>query len=197
MSFTNGKFGLLTIRKEISPDIFYCDCACGNELHVWRSLLANDVQKDCGMCRATGRKSSGGLAGHVRYYKRKDGRPSQKHSGEYNSYMAMKQRCYHEKYDAYPRYGGRGIRVCKRWMLPRGEGFRNFIADMGIRLRGLTLDRKDPQGHYEPTNCRWSDREVQANNQRRWLYPDGVPKLECYRAMEQRIESEFEEQHPY
>ena len=50
MSFRNGKFGRLTIRKQVAPDIFYCDCICGNELHVWRSLLANDVQVDCGIC---------------------------------------------------------------------------------------------------------------------------------------------------
>jgi len=202
VSFTNGKFGLLTIRKEISPDIFHCDCACGNELHVWRSLLANNVQKDCGMCRATGRCGRGnfrpGLAGHVRRYKRRDGSKGRKQSGEYNSYSAMKQRCYDEKYHAYPLYGGRGIRVCKRWMLPDGEGFRNFIKAMGVRPVGKTLDRIDPQGHYEPTNCQWADAETQQKNKRLHLYPDGdVPKLESYRAMEQRIEEEFEEQHPY
>jgi len=200
VSFANGKFGLLTIRKKIAPNIFLCDCACGNELHVWRSLLANDVQKDCGMCRRKFGRGNYRLwsAGHMRRYKRIDGRIGRKQSGEYNSYTAMKQRCYDKNYHAYPLYGGRGIRVCKRWLLPGSEGFKNFIADMGPRPIGTSLDRKDPQGHYEPTNCQWGDKETQSTNRRPVLYPDGdVPKLEGYRAMEARIEEEFAGTHPY
>ena len=107
----------------------------------------------------------------------------------------MRQRCENPNNQAYGDYGGRGITICKRWTLPRGEGFRNFLADMGPRPSGKTLDRIDPQGHYEPTNCRWADAEVQANNQRRYLYPDGdMPPVEDFASMEKRLEEEL---HPY
>jgi hypothetical protein len=103
----------------------------------------------------------------------------------------MKQRCLCPTHHAYKDYGERGIRVCERWLLPNGQGFKNFLADMGPRPSGLTLDRKDPQGHYEPFNCRWADKETQANNQRRFVYPDGEPPVESYAAMEARLMEEL------
>jgi hypothetical protein len=85
----------------------------------------------------------------------------------------MVRRCSYSKHHAYADYGGRGIRVCERWLLPKGEGFRNFVTDMGPRPQGMTLDRRDVQGHYTPDNCQWTDRDEQYRNQRRFLFPDG------------------------
>jgi len=65
--------------------------------------------------------------------------------------------------------------VCERWKLPRGEGFRNFLADMDPRPAGKTLDRINPQGRYEPTNGRWADAKVQANNQGRIIWKHCTP----------------------
>jgi hypothetical protein len=76
--------------------------------------------------------------------------------------------------DDYSRYGGRGITVCDRWLVPGGQGFLNFIADMGPRPVGKTLDRENPNGHYNPSNCRWADNDTQHANQRRYLWPGGV-----------------------
>lgn len=75
----------------------------------------------------------------------------------------MKKRCYNVKSKSYMDYGGRGIRVCERWLL----SFSSFVLDMGPRPTSQhQLDRTDNDGNYEPSNCRWSTRIVQARNRR-------------------------------
>lgn len=92
-----------------------------------------------------------------------------KRSPTYNSWRAAIERCHYERHPYYADYGGRGIEVCDRW---RGEdGFANFLADMGERPDGLTLDRVDVHGNYEPGNCRWSDIKTQRWNRRDMLHP--------------------------
>lgn len=78
------------------------------------------------------------------------------------SWTMMKQRCYNTNAPDYDYYGGRGIRVCSRWL----ESFDLFFEDMGLRPEGLTLDRVDVNGNYEPSNCKWSTAKEQRNNQR-------------------------------
>lgn len=110
----------------------------------------------------------------------------------------MKERCYGTTKPEYPHYGGRGIRVCERWLLPNGEGFRNFLADMGPRPFDKTLDRINPQGHYEPTNCRWADRKVQVANRGCIIWKHAEPPpVEDYSAMEARIEADMAELMPF
>lgn len=83
----------------------------------------------------------------------------------YRSYHAMIQRCTNPKLDKYAYYGAVGITVCDRWRL----SFFNFLADMGERPEGTSIDRwPDPAGNYEPANCRWATPKQQAENKRKW-----------------------------
>lgn len=78
----------------------------------------------------------------------------------YGGWQQMILRCHDPKNSIYYRYGAVGIRVCDQWR----ENFQNFLADMGERPSGMTVDRIDPMGNYEPSNCRWADAKTQRNN---------------------------------
>src|SRR5256885_16783445 len=96
----------------------------------------------------------------------------------YSSWTSMIQRCYTPSYDSYRDYGARGIRVCDRWRV-----FANFLADMGVRPPGTTLDRIDSRADYGPSNCRGLDasENCRRHNTAEWVAIDGegLTRTQC------------------
>lgn len=104
------------------------------------------------------RKYGDPLAGYT-YVRHGESRKGQ-WSKEYLAWTNMRHRCSYKNDRKWKWYGGRGITVCLRWQ----NSFTAFLADMGRAPRGHSLDRIDPDGNYEPGNCRWADQKTQSNN---------------------------------
>jgi len=85
----------------------------------------------------------------------------------YNTWNGMKQRCYYKKHKDFKYYGGKGVKVCERWL----KSFEHFASDMGVKpTTSHTLDRRDGDGDYSPVNCKWSTPKEQAANRKEIEY---------------------------
>ena len=141
-----------------------CRCDCGTEKVVGQRAMRTGMVKSCG-CLNEELKKQRITHGHAR---------KGAHSGAYKAWRGIFQRCENPNTDQWANYGGRGITVCESW-----RDFANFLADMGERPRGKSIERLDVDGNYEPSNCVWATAIEQARNQRRTIWVHYRGKERC------------------
>ena len=138
--------------------MFWCRCECGVERAVSGHSLRVGRSKSCGCLGEENRIEACTRHGHART---KDGVRIDK---LYNVWDGMKQRCYNPNHSAYQWYGAQGVTVCEEWYNSFGV-FNEWAQNNGYK-RGLSIDRINPFGNYEPSNCRWATSTEQALNKR-------------------------------
>jgi hypothetical protein len=160
------KYNLLTITKILDPIVYpyksykmvEAKCDCGKIITSRLANIKNGNTKSCGCYR--------------KYYMseikviHKDCRRG-KETSEHRTLDGMKQRCYNINNHKYPLYGQRGIIICDQWLEKNGQGYINFLNDMGRKPSSeYSIDRINVDGNYEPSNCRWATKSEQVKNRR-------------------------------
>lgn len=154
--YIGRKIGKWTINGYISGKynkvLFKCTCECGKESNIVTSKLIHNKTLLCKRCAAIKHG----------FYK----------TPTYTAWNGARNRCFNPNNKNYKDYGARGITMCERW-----NNFLNFLQDMGEKPTGLTLDRINNNGNYEPNNCRWATISQQNSNQRkRTIKSKGIEK---------------------
>lgn len=146
-----GRWTVIERHYNGKGEYWLCECKCGTRRVVYGKRLIEGRSKSCG-CLKKEKISQRNMI-HGRYGLR-----------IHTTYLNMKSRCYNEKNECYKHYGGRGITMCKEWLENEGA-FIDWACKNGYKNE-LTIDRKDNNGNYEPSNCRWITFKEQGFNKR-------------------------------
>ena len=161
LDLSDQVFGRLTViaraPRRGTKTRWLCRCSCGTETITDTGSLTRSLTQSCG-CFQRERVSESATVNSATHGHKRGGISTRTHS----CWRNMLSRCYCKGRNDYSRYGGRGITVCDRWRL-----FENFLSDMGECPQGMSLDRINNDGNYEPDNCRWVSHKEQMNNMSR------------------------------
>lgn len=167
IDLSNQRFGCLLVVKKShykNKKVYWeCLCDCGNIVYVVTSNLKCGKTQSCGCLKK-------------KLLIQKNTTHNQRHTKLYEVWKTIKQRCLNPKNHAYHNYGGRGITICDDWKNNYTLFYQWSILN-GYK-EGLSIDRINVNGNYEPSNCRWVTNQVQANNTRsnRYITINNVTK---------------------
>lgn len=152
------RYGRWVVLRRSGMQYCICRCECGIEKEVLISNLRRGKSLSCGCLArelASFRSKNAATHGHTRDHSM---------TPEYRAWHSMKRRCTRPTSPEYANYGGRGIKVCERWI----NSFEAFLSDMGLRPSSIhSLERINNDGNYEPGNCKWATLKEQHRNTRR------------------------------
>jgi len=167
-SLVGQQFGRLTVLQDAGRTarnsvIWLCQCECGEIIKTGTSKLRSGHTRSCG---CLGREQALSRLDAFHKTSKVHGETHANRTKEYKAWGSMKERCLNPLHPSYARYGGRGIKICGRWV----NDYLAFLNDMGRSKPSESLDRIDVNGNYEPSNCRWVDSKVQGRNKTNTKY---------------------------